>query len=88
MQQYPDLLNNPDNDPRITQHQYEGWYREQKEREEEYDRKNEYPHDPTLRRSLGLARNSRRSEQGTPARVRPEVYCELLKPEGGGRLNF
>ena len=37
MQHYPDLLNNPDNDPRITQQQYEDWYREQGERDEELD---------------------------------------------------
>jgi NADH:ubiquinone oxidoreductase subunit F (NADH-binding) len=34
MQRYPDLLNNPDNDPVITQQQYEDWYREQEECEE------------------------------------------------------
>ena len=31
MKQYPDLLNNPDGDPRIYQRQYEDWYREQAE---------------------------------------------------------
>ncbi len=36
MKIYPDLLNNPNNDPRITQQQYEDWWREQEEiREEE-----------------------------------------------------
>ncbi len=28
---YPDLLNNPDGDPRIYQQQYEDWHREQEE---------------------------------------------------------
>ncbi len=31
MKIYPDLLNNPDGDPRITQQQYEDWWREQEE---------------------------------------------------------
>lgn len=34
MQIYPDLLDNPNNDPRVTQQQYEAWYREQVELEE------------------------------------------------------
>lgn len=33
MKIYPDLLNNPDGDPRIAQQQYEEWKREQEERE-------------------------------------------------------
>ena len=42
MQRYPDLLNNPDNDPRITQQQYEDWHREQEEYETyEGEEKNE-----------------------------------------------
>jgi len=28
MKIYPDLLNNPNNDPRTTQEQYENWYAE------------------------------------------------------------
>jgi hypothetical protein len=46
MQRYPDLINNPDNDPRITQQQYEDWYLEQQQMEDwdlepqEYDEKN------------------------------------------------
>ena len=28
---YPDLLDNPDNDPRIAQEQYEAWARDQEE---------------------------------------------------------
>jgi len=34
MAQYPDILNNPNGDPRIYQQQYEDWHREQ----EEYDK--------------------------------------------------
>jgi len=35
MKIYPDLLNNPNNDPRIAQQQYEEWKREQEEIKEE-----------------------------------------------------
>jgi hypothetical protein len=38
MARYPDILNNPDGDPRIYQQQYEGWYREQ----EEYEKPEKY----------------------------------------------
>ncbi len=34
MKIYPDLLNNPDGDPRIYQQQYEDWKREQEEEQE------------------------------------------------------
>jgi len=34
MARYPDILNNPNGDPRIYQQQYEDWHREQEEREE------------------------------------------------------
>jgi len=35
MVQYPDILNNPDGDPRIYQQQYEDWHREQEKYEKE-----------------------------------------------------
>jgi hypothetical protein len=35
MKIYPDLLNNPNGDPRIYQQQYEDWYRDQPEKDEE-----------------------------------------------------
>lgn len=38
MARHPDILNNPDGDPRIYQQQYEDWYREQ----EEYEKTEKY----------------------------------------------
>lgn len=38
MKIYPDLLNNPDGDPRIAQQQYEDWKREIEEVEDRKDR--------------------------------------------------
>ena len=35
MKIYPDLLNNPNNDPVVTQQQYEDWYREHDDRSQE-----------------------------------------------------
>lgn len=34
---YPDLRNNPDNDPRVAQEQYEAWARDREAREEKSD---------------------------------------------------
>ena len=39
MQRYPDILNNPDSDPRVTQQQYEDWHREQMKYEEKDNQK-------------------------------------------------
>jgi len=41
MKIYPDLLNNPNNDPRISQQQYEDWKREIEEIEDRKDREEE-----------------------------------------------
>ena len=35
---YPDLLNNPDNDPRVAQEQYEEWKRWDENHEPEQER--------------------------------------------------
>jgi hypothetical protein len=34
MQQYPDILSNPDGDPRIAQEQYEKWHEQWEEQDE------------------------------------------------------
>ena len=41
MKIYPDLLNNPDGDPRIYQQQYEDWYKEQEEQKPDLERREE-----------------------------------------------
>ncbi len=49
MARYPDILNNPDGDPRIYQQQYEDWYRE---REQEKYEKEKYQQSQEVDNSL------------------------------------
>ncbi len=48
MARYPDILNNPDGDPRIYQQQYENWHREQ----EEYEKREKYQQSQEVDNSL------------------------------------
>ena len=50
MKIYPDLLNNPNNDPRIAQQQYEDWKREIEEIEDRKDREEEEGRERWMRR--------------------------------------